>query len=228
MPILIAPQEQVVVGKVGYKLRAFFRLVFLVKWLRASSAMAKASHCASRSRGLKHRITRMLLRSPCSACIAFDNGTKLSDARPSVHLERREQIRWPMTSLEQEEEEKRRMEWFGNGEAEEDESGSLYCDYYYEDIERRRRKSRRRSGRRRGSRLEDEAGGGFFAVATRSSDPYGDFRRSMAEMVVAGRCMSSASEMEKLLRSYLSLNSPVHHPVIVAAFVDVWEAFVAE
>lgn len=188
--------------------------------------MEKVSHSASRSRGLKHRITRMLLRSPCSTCIAFDNGIKLSNAR------KEQQIRWPMASLEQEEEEKKkRMEWFGSGEAEEDESGSLYCDYYYEGIERWRRKSRRRSRRRRGSRMEgeeEEAGGGFFAVATRSSDPYGDFRRSMAEMVVAERCMGSGSEMEKLLRSYLSLNSPVHHPVIVAAFVDVWEAFMAE
>ncbi|XP_074566283.1 uncharacterized protein LOC141822875 [Curcuma longa] len=191
-----------------------------------------AGRGASRSRGLKHRIIRMLLRSPCSTCIASDNGAKLSGARPLVHLERRKQTRWPMASLEEEEEEeeeeKRRMEWFDNGEAEE-ELGSLYCNYYGGN-ERPRRKSRRRSGSGRGSCVEgeeEEAAGGFFAVPTRSSDPYSDFWRSMAEMVVAGQHMGSAKEMEKLLRSYLSLNSPVHHPVIVAAFVDVWEVFMA-
>ncbi|KAG6483539.1 hypothetical protein ZIOFF_060187 [Zingiber officinale] len=174
-----------------------------------------ASHGSSRSRGLKHRITRMLLRTPCSTCIVSDNGTELSNARLSVHLERRKQIRWPMASLKQE----KRMEWFGNGEVD-----------YFEGSKRQRQKSRRRSGRRRRLCVEgedEEASGGFFAMMTQSSNPYGDFRQSMAEMVVAGQHMDSASEMEKLLRSYLSLNSPVHHPVIVEAFVDVWEEFMA-
>ncbi|KAL5227051.1 hypothetical protein ABZP36_015316 [Zizania latifolia] len=60
-----------------------------------------------------------------------------------------------------------------------------------------------------------------FAVVKRSRDPYSDFRSSMAEMVV-GRQLFGAAELERLLRSYLSLNAPRHHPVILQAFSDIW------
>ncbi|KAJ1281888.1 hypothetical protein BS78_03G008300 [Paspalum vaginatum] len=60
-----------------------------------------------------------------------------------------------------------------------------------------------------------------FAVVKRSRDPYADFRASMVEMIV-GRQMSGAPDMERLLRSYLSLNAPRHHPVILQAFSDIW------
>ncbi|KAF0917319.1 hypothetical protein E2562_017494 [Oryza meyeriana var. granulata] len=60
-----------------------------------------------------------------------------------------------------------------------------------------------------------------FAVVKRSRDPYTDFRASMVEMVV-GRQMFGAAELERLLRSYLSLNAPRHHPVILQAFSDIW------
>ena len=55
----------------------------------------------------------------------------------------------------------------------------------------------------------------------RSRDPYADFRASMVEMVVS-RQMFGAVELERLLRSYLSLNAPRHHPVILQAFSDIW------
>ncbi|CAL4952505.1 unnamed protein product [Urochloa decumbens] len=60
-----------------------------------------------------------------------------------------------------------------------------------------------------------------FAVVKRSRDPYADFRSSMVEMMV-GRQLFGAPDMERLLRSYLSLNAPRHHPVILQAFSDIW------
>jgi uncharacterized protein (TIGR01568 family) len=45
----------------------------------------------------------------------------------------------------------------------------------------------------------------------------------MVEMV-AGRRIRGADALSELLVWYLSLNSPRHHPAIVAAFEDVWEA----
>jgi len=60
-----------------------------------------------------------------------------------------------------------------------------------------------------------------FAVVKRSRDPYADFRSSMVEMIV-GRQLFGAPDMERLLRSYLSLNAPRHHPVILQAFSDIW------
>ncbi|CAM0881779.1 unnamed protein product [Alopecurus aequalis] len=65
--------------------------------------------------------------------------------------------------------------------------------------------------------------GAGIAVVKRSSNPYADFRSSMVEMVVERR-VASVGKMEELLASYLSLNSPEHHPAILAAFEDIWEA----
>ncbi|KAL6842751.1 hypothetical protein ACP4OV_027595 [Aristida adscensionis] len=73
----------------------------------------------------------------------------------------------------------------------------------------------------------EEAGGAGMAVVKRSSNPYADFRSSMVEMVVERR-IGSVGQMEELLGSYLSLNSPRHHPAILAAFEDVWEAVFGE
>ncbi|KAF0923592.1 hypothetical protein E2562_006584 [Oryza meyeriana var. granulata] len=67
------------------------------------------------------------------------------------------------------------------------------------------------------------AAAGSMAVVKRSHNPYADFRSSMVEMVVERR-ICSEKEMEELLESYLSLNSQQHHPAILAAFEDVWEA----
>jgi uncharacterized protein (TIGR01568 family) len=60
-----------------------------------------------------------------------------------------------------------------------------------------------------------------FAVVKRSRDPYADSRSSMVEMIV-GRQLFGPPDMEHLLRSYLSLNTPRHHPVILRAFSDIW------
>lgn len=62
-----------------------------------------------------------------------------------------------------------------------------------------------------------------FAVVKRSSDPYGDFRTSMVEMIVE-RQIFSAKDLEQLLQCFLTLNSHHHHKVIVEVFMEIWEA----
>ncbi|KAL6620773.1 hypothetical protein ACP70R_035912 [Stipagrostis hirtigluma subsp. patula] len=71
------------------------------------------------------------------------------------------------------------------------------------------------------------AGAGGVAVVKRSHDPYADFRSSMVEMV-AGRRIRGADALSELLAWYLSLNSPRHHPAILAAFEDVWVAVLGD
>ncbi|WOK98567.1 hypothetical protein Cni_G07279 [Canna indica] len=67
---------------------------------------------------------------------------------------------------------------------------------------------------------EEKAG---FAVVKRSTDPYSDFRSSMVEMIVE-RGMSKPRDLERLLDSYLTLNSLRHHEFILEAFADICEA----
>ncbi|XP_057466940.1 transcription repressor OFP8-like [Actinidia eriantha] len=61
-----------------------------------------------------------------------------------------------------------------------------------------------------------------FAVVKRSSDPYGDFRASMVEMIIEKQIFG-ARELENLLQTFLSLNSHHHHEVIVKVFTDILE-----
>nr|CAD1837789.1 unnamed protein product [Ananas comosus var. bracteatus] len=76
--------------------------------------------------------------------------------------------------------------------------------------------------RRRRSAAEGRVGESF-AVVKRSEDPRGDFRRSMAEMVVEKEIYDAAG-LEQLLRCLLSLNDRRHHRAITAAFGDIWDA----
>jgi uncharacterized protein (TIGR01568 family) len=71
-------------------------------------------------------------------------------------------------------------------------------------------------------RLEEES----VAVVTETEDPLGEFRRSMAEMVVENGITGSA-ELRELLQRFLSLNSARHHHFILLAFADVWEELFA-
>ncbi|ONM38385.1 uncharacterized protein [Zea mays] len=79
----------------------------------------------------------------------------------------------------------------------------------------------------RGSSATD----GGFAVVKRSADPYEDFRKSMQEMIAewpAGGAGGGGDDegehsAERLLETYLVLNSPRHYPAILAAFADVRE-----
>nr|GMD87975.1 transcription repressor OFP8-like [Ipomoea batatas] len=63
----------------------------------------------------------------------------------------------------------------------------------------------------------------LFAVVKRSSDPYGDFRASMLEMILEKQ-MFGAKDLEKLLECFLSLNSDHHHGVIIHVFTEICEA----
>ncbi|CAN6327119.1 unnamed protein product [Urochloa humidicola] len=74
-----------------------------------------------------------------------------------------------------------------------------------------------------GERKDGAVAAGSTAVVKRSHDPYADFRKSMVEMV-AGRRLRGGDALSELLVWYLTLNSPRHHPAILAAFEDVWEA----
>ncbi|CAL9027901.1 unnamed protein product [Prunus brigantina] len=62
-----------------------------------------------------------------------------------------------------------------------------------------------------------------FAVVKKSSDPYNDFRTSMVEMIVEKQIFS-AKDLEQLLQCFLSLNSSLHHRVILEVFTEIWEA----
>ncbi|PUZ54915.1 hypothetical protein GQ55_5G170300 [Panicum hallii var. hallii] len=79
----------------------------------------------------------------------------------------------------------------------------------------------------RGSAASAAADGGF-AVVKRSADPYEDFRKSMQEMIAewpaGGGGREGEHSAERLLETYLVLNSPRHYPAILAAFADVREA----
>ncbi|XP_037431688.1 uncharacterized protein LOC119298356 [Triticum dicoccoides] len=71
-------------------------------------------------------------------------------------------------------------------------------------------------------RLEEES----VAVVTETEDPLGEFRRSMAEMVVENG-ITGGAELRELLQRFLSLNSARHHHLILRAFADVWEELFA-
>ncbi|KAK3165351.1 hypothetical protein QOZ80_1AG0032110 [Eleusine coracana subsp. coracana] len=72
----------------------------------------------------------------------------------------------------------------------------------------------------RGSTASD----GGFAVVKRSADPYEDFRKSMQEMIAEWPADGGEGDgAERLLETYLVLNSPRHYPAILAAFADVRE-----
>ncbi|KAG7554120.1 Ovate protein family C-terminal [Arabidopsis suecica] len=59
------------------------------------------------------------------------------------------------------------------------------------------------------------------AVAMESEDPYGDFRRSMEEMVTShGELAKDWESLESMLAWYLRMNGRKSHGVIVSAFVD--------
>ncbi|CAN8298083.1 unnamed protein product [Cochlearia groenlandica] len=58
-------------------------------------------------------------------------------------------------------------------------------------------------------------------VAMESEDPYGDFRRSMEEMVTShGELVKDWESLESMLAWYLRMNGRRSHGVIVSAFID--------
>ena len=61
---------------------------------------------------------------------------------------------------------------------------------------------------------------GVAVVAKMSPDPYGEFRRSMEEMVEARETRPSRESLDELLLCYLALNAKTTHNSIIAAFSD--------
>ncbi|XP_057793962.1 transcription repressor OFP8-like [Salvia miltiorrhiza] len=59
-----------------------------------------------------------------------------------------------------------------------------------------------------------------FVVVKKSVDPYEDFKKSMSEMIVANHIFEP-KELEQLLMSFLSLNSTLHHKIIIQAFTQI-------
>ncbi|PKI66660.1 hypothetical protein CRG98_012855 [Punica granatum] len=126
--------------------------------------------------------------------------------------------------------------WFSSDDQreEEDETDTLFSSRSFSSDSSGSHRRRRSARRRRRSRSEvnvlpmdsDDKNNnikGSFAVVKKSSDPSGDFRRSMVEMIVEKE-MFGAEELEGLLQCFLSLNSHHHHKVIVEVFTEIWEA----
>ncbi|KAL2323030.1 hypothetical protein Fmac_027409 [Flemingia macrophylla] len=67
------------------------------------------------------------------------------------------------------------------------------------------------------------AGSEGVAVEKESEDPYLDFRQSMLQMILQNEIYSK-HDLRHLLNCFLQLNSPDHHPVIVRAFTEIWNA----
>nr|GMD48930.1 transcription repressor OFP8-like [Ipomoea batatas] len=85
-------------------------------------------------------------------------------------------------------------------------------DYYSDSSSCRRKTSKPRrkttAARKRGWT------GGWSAIEKSTSDPYGEFRKSMMEMIVEKQIFR-AEDLNSLLHCFLSLNSPFFHQVIV-------------
>ncbi|MQM21367.1 hypothetical protein Taro_054407 [Colocasia esculenta] len=59
------------------------------------------------------------------------------------------------------------------------------------------------------------------AVVKESEDPYWDFRQSMLQMILEKE-IYAWEDLQELLSSFLALNSPCHHDVILRAFTEIW------
>lgn len=94
---------------------------------------------------------------------------------------------------------------------------------YYSDVSGCRRKTskpRRKTTRNGGRRRRCTAS--WCAIEKSTSDPYGEFRKSMMEMIVEKQ-MFRAEDLNALLHCFLSLNSPFFHEVIVEVYLEIIE-----
>ncbi|KAL1539557.1 transcription repressor OFP7-like [Salvia divinorum] len=60
-----------------------------------------------------------------------------------------------------------------------------------------------------------------LVVVKKSVDPLEDFKKSMLEMIVAKQIIHP-KELKQLLMAFLSLNSRMHHKVIIQAFTHIF------
>ncbi|KAL3650833.1 hypothetical protein CASFOL_007236 [Castilleja foliolosa] len=77
---------------------------------------------------------------------------------------------------------------------------------------------RRRRSRRKKRRGGSEAVG--YAVEKRTSDPYGDFRESMVEMIIEKQIFG-ADDLDRLFFCFLSLNNEDYHGIIFDVFSEI-------
>ncbi|WOL17724.1 hypothetical protein Cni_G26517 [Canna indica] len=75
----------------------------------------------------------------------------------------------------------------------------------------------RRRRKKKNGRVARES----VAVVKETSEPYTDFKESMARMIVEKE-IYGWDDLNDLLHRFLSLNSPRHHHLILRAFGDLW------
>ncbi|XP_023538281.1 transcription repressor OFP8-like [Cucurbita pepo subsp. pepo] len=110
--------------------------------------------------------------------------------------------------------------WYGGDDETEDETETLFSSRSLTSNSSVSRLRRRRHSRRKS---EKKVKDGFFAVVQNSSDPYKDFKASMAEMVVE-REIFGGKELEELLLCFISLNSRHYHRIIFEVYWEIKEA----
>lgn len=115
------------------------------------------------------------------------------------------------------------------GKDQEEEEEAFFFSLMSSDSSSTTRRKSARPRRKGSSSRRDEANSQLVevdrsvAVVKRSSDPYADFRVSMAEMIIEKQIFG-AVELEKLLDSFLALNAPYHRQVIVEVFEEICES----
>ncbi|KAL0327556.1 UNVERIFIED_CONTAM: Transcription repressor OFP8 [Sesamum angustifolium] len=99
-------------------------------------------------------------------------------------------------------------------------SDCIPAEVYYGEFVAGRRRKTAKSGRKTRRKRRSWMVEGSYAVEKRSSDPYGDFRASMVEMIVEKQ-MLGAQELERLLTCFLCLNEVCYHGMIVDVFSEI-------
>lgn len=106
-------------------------------------------------------------------------------------------------------------------------SDHAFTQLYYQNSRRRSSKS---SHVRRRKVMKKELGGPMigesYAVEKSSSDPGGDFRASMVEMIVEKQLFGS-EDLERLLLCFLSLNAVSYHGIIYHVFSEICQTLFA-
>ncbi|EYU21877.1 hypothetical protein MIMGU_mgv1a020161mg, partial [Erythranthe guttata] len=87
---------------------------------------------------------------------------------------------------------------------------------------RKVKKSREKSSFEYGGSLVGES----YAVEKSSSDPHGDFRASMVEMIVEKQIFG-ADDLERLLLCFLNLNATSYHGIIYQVFTEICQTLFA-
>ncbi|KMZ60178.1 hypothetical protein ZOSMA_5G00400 [Zostera marina] len=103
-------------------------------------------------------------------------------------------------------------------------SSSSSSEFYK--LRNTRRKSKKNTTKKRKKKvaavMKDAEVTGMTAVVKDSADPYEDFKSSVLEVMMEKNIVES-KDFERLLHTYLEINSRCLHPVIFKVFSEVWE-----